>query len=105
MATKKTAQKKTTVKKPRAYAKSTSVKSFHVAPRQQDFWALNFTQQSLYWVIIGAAVLAVAIYVATLQIKINELYDQVDANSLQSELNRDELKKLNEAIHGNTTNN
>jgi len=105
MAIKKTNTKKTAVKKPRAKARASEVRSFHVAPVDRGFWSFGFTQQSLYWVIIGAAVLSVGIYVASLQVKINSLYDLVDANSVQSELNKQELQKLGEALRSNANKN
>jgi len=102
MATKKAAPKKTAAKRTHSKTKSTTVRSFHVAPRDRPFWTFLFTTQSFYWVLIGAAVLAVGIYVASLQIRINSLYDQVDTNSVQSKLNKEELKKLNQALQNSS---
>ncbi|MDB5177705.1 MAG: hypothetical protein JWO61_88 [Candidatus Saccharibacteria bacterium] len=92
MATKKTTSKKAPTKKasPKkrsSTSKASSVRSFHVAPPDRPFWTFLFTTQSFYWVLIGASVLAVGIYVATLQIRINSLYDQIDMNSAQSQVN------------------
>ena len=98
MATKKTTSKKTSTKKPAHKAKASKVRSFHVAPPDRPFWTFIFTVQSVYWVLIGAAVLAVGIYVASLQIRVNHLYDQVDVNSSQSQMNYDVIKKINSSM-------
>lgn len=97
MATKKTTSKKAPAKKRSSSVKTPQMQSFHVAPRDRPFWTFLFTTQSFYWVLIGASVVAVGVYVATLQLRVNSLYDQLDINSSQVEMNESEIKKLKEA--------
>lgn len=103
MATKKTTSKKAPIKKsaPKkrsSVTKASKVRSFHVAQSDRPFWSFIFTTQSFYWVLIGASVIAVGIYVATLQIRVNSLYDQLDVNSAQSEMNQTEINKINKSL-------
>lgn len=97
MATKKTTSKKAPAKKRSSATKTSKVRSFHVAPPDRPFLTFVFTTQSFYWVLIGASVLAVGIYVATLQIRVNSLYDQLDINSSQVEMNETEINKLKDS--------
>lgn len=102
MATKKTTSRKAPIKKtvPKirsSAVKSSKVRSFHVASPDRPFWSFVFTTQSFYWVLIGTSVIAVGIYVATLQIRVNSLYDQLDMNSSQIEINETEINKIKES--------
>lgn len=103
MATKKTTSKKapvkkTTPKKRNSVTKTAKVRSFHIAPRDEPFWSFIFTTQSFYWVLIGASVIAVGLYVTTLQIRVNSLYDQLDVSSAQSQMNESKIEKINDSL-------
>lgn len=83
---KKTAPKKSSVKK--------SVPARTAAPKQKavsfatksevKFMQARFSEQTVYWLIIGAAVIALAIWVLALQVKLDDIYDQIDAQSANS---------------------
>lgn len=76
-APKKTAVKKTVVAKaaPRSKAVSFATKS------DVKFMQARFSEQTVYWLIIGAAVIGLAIWVLSLQVKLDDIYDQIDAQS------------------------
>ena len=71
---KKTVAKKSTAKKSasRAVAASSSNRAFMEA---------RFTEQTVYWLIIGIAVVALAAWVLSLQVQLNEMYDSIDATT------------------------
>jgi hypothetical protein len=75
-----TAKKKTTAKTTRK-AKTTaqkSVKSFRVAKPASPFFHFDFTIQTVYWLILGALFISVALWIASLNLRIQSLYDQID---------------------------
>lgn len=81
-ATKSVTAKKTTPRK--AAVKHTKVapqQSFKRSSRTTPFMTYKFTQQSLYWVLIGALVIALGAWVMYLNMKIQKIYDQVEINS------------------------
>ncbi|MEO5949807.1 MAG: hypothetical protein ABIP74_05365 [Candidatus Saccharimonas sp.] len=93
MATAKKTAKRPTVK--RAPAKSTSttrvttrkatadeleMRSFRRA-RTEAFFTFRITRQTFYWGIICAAVLALGIWVLSINIQVQSLYDQIDAQN------------------------
>ncbi|MEO5691125.1 MAG: hypothetical protein ABIQ64_02980 [Candidatus Saccharimonadales bacterium] len=89
MPTKKTAAK--TASKPKAVAKKAPVKKLatkrsastaHVHHR--SFMQAKFTEQTIYWLIIGAAVVALAAWVLSLQVQLNEMYDAIETSSSSS---------------------
>lgn len=78
----KSAKAKTTTKSPakkpavkRAAAKKTK------AAAEPQFTEVRFTQQTIYWMIFGAASVIFALWLYTLDARIRDLYDQIDANS------------------------
>ncbi len=82
-----TAKKKTTKKSPakKSQSKSAPVKRASRAPSvassarsDRKFMEARFTEQTLYWILIGAAVLALAVWVLSIQVQMNDLYDAAD---------------------------
>lgn len=73
MATKKrTVTKKTSVKKP-SIKKKASTKS--------EFWNIEFNINTLYWIVIGIAVISTAAWTYNTNQQISEIYDSVDESS------------------------
>ena len=98
---KKTAEKKAPVKKvaaskasstrttaaPRKKAtKNQSVQSFRLVENPESFMTFRISRQTIYWMIFGVAVIALALWVANLQRNINDLYDQIDQNHAESQM-------------------
>lgn len=83
--TKTTRSKKapTTTKKrvTRSKTKATTVKSFRPAKAQSNFFVFQPSIQTVYWLIIGVLVVALAAWTLSLQIQITEIYDSIDATS------------------------
>jgi hypothetical protein len=76
-AKKTTVHKAALAKKPKAVA----VRSFRRSEEKIPFFTFEFTQQSLYWLILSVLVLALGAWVMYLNVKIQDLYDQVEINS------------------------
>jgi|JI10StandDraft_1071094.scaffolds.fasta_scaffold204026_2 hypothetical protein len=86
MPAKKKPVKKTVAKKPApkkvATKKSVPRKSSAAsASNTSDFMQTKFTEQTVYWLIIGVAVIALAAWVLSLQVQLNQMYDDIDAAS------------------------
>lgn len=77
----KTAPKKSAPKKHQAAAAI----SFRPAKEQTPFLSFSFTVQSLYWLILSVLVLALGAWVMYLNVKIQDIYDQVEINTQLSE--------------------
>ncbi len=81
------AQKKATTTKKSAPKKPTAKKAVaptaKVAESKVDFMTFKVTEQTVYWSIIGAMILALGIWVMTINARVQAIYDQID--SLTSE--------------------
>ena len=82
MATKKRTAKKASSKR----ASKRELRSFKVARSNRPFMSFQVTDQTVYWAVIGVLVIALGVWVTYLQVKINEIYDQVDANSYEIDM-------------------
>ena len=102
MATKKTAPKKaatkktvkrapskpttkTSVKRVSAKSSSASVQSFKPAPLQEPFFTFRISHQTLYWTILALIVLILGVWVVNINIKVQQIYDQIDATNAASD--------------------
>jgi hypothetical protein len=74
----------TTKKKTSVTKKSTAKKPSTIHHRslsrssQPEFMTFKFTQQTLYWIIIGALIIALSAWVLSLTIQIQNIYDNID---------------------------
>lgn len=68
---------------PKAPAASKSIPKSK-ATAQSEFLTVRFTEQSLYWLIFGTAAILFAIWVYTLDARVRDLYDQIDASNNSS---------------------
>ena len=101
MATKKTTTSKAAVKKPAAKkpttkprkvaakkrpAKNQSLLKTHVGLRREEteFMTFRITRQTLYWLVLGAIVILFTWWLTQLQADIQNLYDQIDANTAEA---------------------
>jgi hypothetical protein len=71
-----TAKKKTSTKTNRK--QKTSAQSFRVTKPATPFLHFDFTIQTVYWLILGALFISVALWIASLNLRIQSLYDQID---------------------------
>lgn len=84
----------TTKKKPATKSKSkktTADRSFAVSSDRPPFFTYRITHQTFYWVVLGALILALGIWVLTLTVKIQQIYDDIDI--LQSQTVETPAKK------------
>lgn len=81
--TKATTTKKVT-KKPASVAKKVTKKK-EPAAVQPQFFQVKITDQSLYWLIFGAVCILFAVWVYTLDARVRDLYDQIDANTYSTD--------------------
>ena len=89
---KSTAKKKTTAakttKKTTKIVKSSAKaapRSFRLEENNVDFMKPTFTIETIYWIVLSMAVIALGFWIATLQMRINSIYDQIEVNQAQSE--------------------
>jgi hypothetical protein len=66
-------------KKKQASKKATHYRSFVRAEGPKPFVTFRFTQQTVYWVIIGMLVLALGAWAMYLTIRVQNIYDTVDS--------------------------
>lgn len=89
MATTKKSTKRSTAKKPavkRAPAKASTAKvthhtTKHVQARKtkkEQFMTFRVTHEACYWAVFGAAVILLALWVLSVNVKLNKVYDQID---------------------------
>lgn len=74
-------RKPTTRRSSSKKAKSDEFKSFHLAHSSSPFLTIAITKQTVYWLIIAAAVLALGLWTIHLQNEVNKIYDQFEAAS------------------------
>jgi len=72
------APKKKSTKRP---AKKTAAQHAHrslVKSPQQQFFTFRITQQTVYWLILCGLVLALGIWVTSLSVRVQAIYDQIE---------------------------
>ena len=89
-----TAKKKPAAKKS-SRAKSSSVKTasrtktVSYSPAfERKFMQTKFTEQTIYWLIIGAAVIALVVWVLSIQVKMDDMYNDMDTAAQNTVLQR-----------------
>lgn len=77
------ATSKKTVAKKKAPAKKHSVVTQVTAPAvaEQSFFEFRITQQTLYWLVLGLVSIIFALWIVTLDSRIQKLYDEIDAST------------------------
>ena len=85
-AAKAAAKKPTTARKtaPKSSAKKAKIaehRSFRPSVEKSPFMTFKFTEQSAYWLILCVLVLALGAWVMYLNVKIQNIYDQVEINT------------------------
>lgn len=76
--TSRTASKKTN-KKP------VPMRSFVVTEDRPPFMTFRITHQTFYWVVLSALVLALGVWVLTLTVKLQQVYDEIDTLQQQEQ--------------------
>ena len=82
---KKTTTSTKVTKKPTTVKRTISKKRTSAASSQAPFMQPKFTQESLYWIIFGAVAILFAMWIYTLDAKVRDLYDQIDANTYSTD--------------------
>jgi hypothetical protein len=59
----------------------------------EPFFTFRFTQQTVYWLILCALVLALGVWVMYLTIKVQNIYDDIDAANMHSSMTEPLYKK------------
>ncbi|OGL33165.1 hypothetical protein A3F64_02970 [Candidatus Saccharibacteria bacterium RIFCSPHIGHO2_12_FULL_42_8] len=73
-------RKKTTAKKTARATVKRSVASKKTA--KSNFWKVEFTINTVYWIVIGIAVISAAALSYNTNQQVNDIYDQIDRNSI-----------------------
>lgn len=66
----------------RTTAKSQSPQSFRVAREDRPFFSIKPNVQTLYWAILSFAVLALGLWVLNVNLQVQNLYNELDAQSV-----------------------
>lgn len=73
---------KTTVSQVRhAPTPAHTVKSFRPAKPSQPFMTFKPGVQTIYWIILAGLVIGLSLWVAVISVRVQQLYDQIDANN------------------------
>jgi hypothetical protein len=59
-------------------------RSFVRSPNDKPFFVFKTTRQTVYWTLLCLLVLALGIWVMSLNVKIQRLYDQIDLGASQT---------------------
>lgn len=70
-----------TAKKTTKKAAHKGYRSFKKAKRAEPFFTFKFTQQTVYWIILGLLVIALGAWVMTLNMKVQAIYDKIEQDS------------------------
>lgn len=91
------ASTKSTAKSTRAKQPKRRIVGYDAHPN--NFFKVQVTIQTVYWAIIAALVLALGIWIITLQIQVHKIYDAIEANdAASSALTPQEIEYLKERI-------
>jgi diketogulonate reductase-like aldo/keto reductase len=86
-----TSPKKPATKRSPKKAVHKGYRSFKKAERTEPFFTFQFTQQTLYWLILGVLVIGLGVWVMALNMKVQAIYDQIEQDS--SVIDTSELKR------------
>ena len=93
-AAKSATKKATTVKRAPAKTHSTTsvkrvskpaLRSFRPTKSDEPFFTFRITHQTLYWIILAVIVVSLAAWVLSISIKVQGIYDQIDATMRTTE--------------------
>ena len=76
----------TTKKKSSTTHKQSGERSLARSSSDTPFFTFRITQQSIYWLILCLLVLALGVWVITLSVKVQQIYDQVDASGTPTQV-------------------
>ena len=62
-----------------------SVRSFRPAKPDEPFFTFRITHQTVYWLILAVIVVSLAAWVLSISIKVQNIYDQIDATTRATE--------------------
>lgn len=80
--TKKTAPKKQTAHASRSTNRKSHKKSV-ARPRYTNFWSINPTINTVYWLIIGVCAVVFIVWILVLTARIQAIYDDIDHTNNQ----------------------
>ena len=83
---KATAKAKAPVKKA-APAKRTAKRSSASRTSEREFMSMQTNRETAYWVVLGVVVVVFGVWVNNLQMDIQEIYDQIDASTMNQPVN------------------
>lgn len=57
-------------------------RSFKASKEIEPFFVIRFNHQTVYWLVLCGIILALGIWVMALTLRLNGLYDQIDATNM-----------------------
>ncbi len=83
----KTTASKVAPKRPvKSARKSSAMRSFVATRPSEPFLTFRITNQTLYWLILAAFVLILGVWVTVISIRVQNIYDSIDATNTQADL-------------------
>lgn len=65
------------------------------AAAEQSFFEFRITQQTLYWLVLGLVSIIFALWIVTLDSRIQKLYDDIDASTYSTDVPMPKKVKAN----------
>ncbi len=81
---KKPAAKRVSTRKSKALSVRTLASQVGLRREESDFMTFRITRQTVYWLVLGLVTILFTVWIMQLQADIQELYDQIDATTLEA---------------------
>ena len=73
-------------KKKQPAKKAQEHRSFKAAKETEPFFVFRFNHQTAYWLVLCGIILALGIWVMYLTVKVQSIYDQIDASNMSGHM-------------------
>ena len=95
-ATAKATHNKTVVRRTTKAATSADMRSFRASRPAEPFFTFRITHQTFYWLVLAIIVVGLGVWVLSISIKVQHIYDQIDATNSQT-FNLPDIKATHKA--------
>jgi hypothetical protein len=79
-----TARKAAVKRTPKSSKRSLLRTHIGLQPEETEFMTFRITKQTLYWLVLGVVVIMFTLWLTRLQSDIQDLYDQIDATTVEN---------------------
>lgn len=64
--------------------KAPTMKSFRASRRVEPFMTFRVSNQTAYWLVLAVLVVALGVWVTSISIRVQDIYDQIDTTNSQA---------------------